>query len=83
MTGAERRELVTELVEDGAVLWNDCDDAILGASDGRVVYSWQRLVACFVAQGMTEEDAEEWVGYNISGAYVGEYTPIIITELTP
>jgi hypothetical protein len=27
---------------------------------------------------MSEEDAYEWVGYNILGVYVGEFTPIHI-----
>ena len=27
---------------------------------------------------MTELEAVEWIDFNIAGAYVGEYTPIII-----
>jgi hypothetical protein len=81
MTGAERREWVTELVEPEAILWNDCDDAIIGVSGGKVVYGRDALIAVFVAQGMTEEEADEWVGYNIEGAYVGELTPLIVQEI--
>jgi hypothetical protein len=81
MTGAERREWVEEMVDPEAVLWNECDDAIIGVSEGKVVYGRNALIAVFVAQGMTEEDAEDWVGYNIEGAYVGEYTPLIVQEL--
>ena len=81
MTGAERREWVEEMVDPEAVLWNECDDAIIGVSAGRVVYGRNALIAVFVAQGMTEEDAEDWVGYNIEGAYVGEYTPLIVQEV--
>jgi len=81
MTGAERREWVQELVEEDAILWNDCDDAIIGVSGGKVVYGRDALIAVFVAQGMTEEDAEDWVGYNIEGAYVGELTPLIVQEI--
>jgi hypothetical protein len=80
MTGAERRAWVEELVED-AILWNDCDDAIIGVSEGKVVYGRDALIAVFVAQGMTEEEADEWVGYNIEGAYVGELTPLIVQEV--
>ena len=81
MTGAERREWVQELVDEDAILWNDCDDAIIGVSGGKVVYGRDALIAVFVAQGMTEEDAEDWVGYNIEGAYVGELTPLIVQEI--
>jgi hypothetical protein len=81
MTGAERREWVEEMVDPEAVLWNECDDAIIGVSEGKVVYGRDALIAVFVAQGMTEEEADEWVGYNIEGAYFGELTPLIVQEL--
>ena len=80
MTGAERRAWGEELVEE-AILWNDCDDAIIGVSEGKVVYGRDALIAVFVAQGMTEDEADEWVGYNIEGAYVGELTPLIVQEV--
>lgn len=75
------REEVADFNED-AVLWNGCDDAIIGYTpDGKVVYSIEKLWDVFVAQGMTQEEAVEWVDYNILGAYIGEFTPIhIYTE---
>lgn len=81
MTGDERRELVTEQVEDDAVLWDGCDAALIGTSDGRAVYGYARLVQCFVDEGMDEDEAMEWVDYNIVGAYVGPLTPYIVYEI--
>lgn len=50
----------------------------------RVVYSRDKLVECFVSSdGMTEEEAVEWVEYNIDRAlpYWGEHAPIIMDDL--
>jgi len=67
-----------------AILWDGCDDAIMGMTpNGCVVYSIDRLLDVFIKQGMTEEEAVEWVDYNILGAYVGEYTPVHIYEFEP
>lgn len=68
-----------QIAEDNqeAILWDDCDDAIIGITpEGKAVYSIEKLWKIFISEGMTEEEAIEWVDYNILGAYVGEYTPI-------
>ena len=61
-----------------AILWDGLDSCIVGMStDGRAIYSLDSLVEHFqVYEEMSEEDAVEYVDYNIVGAYVGEYTPI-------
>lgn len=72
------REQIAEINPE-AILWDNCDDAIIGITpEGQVVYSIEKLWDVFVAQGMSELEAIEWVDYNILGAYVGEYTPIHI-----
>jgi hypothetical protein len=43
-----------------------------------LVYSHAMLVASFVRQGMTETEAYEWVEFNITGAWLGDKTPIVI-----
>lgn len=63
-------------------LWDNLDDAIVGIAerDGLAVavYGYDRMVAAFVArEGWTEEEAVEWVDFNIVGAYVGPGTPLI------
>jgi hypothetical protein len=65
------------------IVWDDCDAAILGHTlDLRVVYCYDRLVSVFVGQGMTKEEANDWVNFNIVGTYVGENTPIIVYPAT-
>lgn len=41
-------------------------------------YEYPRLVGIFMEQGMTQDEAEEWVDFNLVGAWVGESTPIIM-----
>ena len=50
----------------------------------RVVYSRDKLVECFVSSdGMTEEEAVEWIEYNIDVLcrIGGEHAPIIMDDL--
>jgi len=59
--------------------------AIVGidANNGRVVYSRYKLVTAFMSEGMTEEEALEWISYNIDRSlpYQGEHAPIIMDEV--
>lgn len=43
-----------------------------------VVYDRAKLVQAFVEQGMDQEDADEWVSFNVEGAFMGEGTPLIL-----
>jgi len=57
------------------------DAAIIGIdSKQRMVYSIEKILAILIDDDMNEEDALEHFYYNISGSYVGDYTPIYIWE---
>lgn len=76
-------EQAKELVDPDAVIWTDCDEAIVGTGyrcgqKTLFVYDHEALVTVFIKQGMDQEEAIEWVDYNIVGAWVGEGTPIIL-----
>ncbi len=66
------------------------DDAIVGSADvwvgnatiEKLIYSGEKIVKVLMAQGMTEEEAYEFVDFNIAGAYVGEETPVIVWPYT-
>ena len=45
-----------------------------------LIYSGQKLMEIFMDEGMTDEEAIEWISFNIEGAYVGPSTPIIMWE---
>ena len=55
------------------------------------IYSYEALVMHFkneylsdqenpITEDQAEEDAMEWVDYNIAGGYLGIYTPLIIND---
>jgi len=78
---AWQREWADEHAE-GAVVWDDCDDAIIGAAsrcamETCLVYDYEKLVQVFLRDGMTYEEAAEYVDFNILGAFVCERTPLI------
>ena len=55
------------------------DDAVIGVDEGdpmRLIYSVTKCLEVLVAEGMTEEEAQEHFSFNVSGAYLGEKTPI-------
>ena len=72
-----------------AVLQIDgAEQAIIGIAHrcGQIpllVYSREKLEQHFVEQGMTFEEASEWISFNIEGAWLGEGTPIILGEMSP
>jgi hypothetical protein len=56
------------------------DHAILGVVFGygqepAVLYDEAKVLGAMIADGMTEEAAEEWFEYHTIGAYLGEATP--------
>ena len=84
------RETFEEIChEERLKLWTDCDEAIVGIATKRdpysqplVVYDRDKLVENFMKKdGMTFDEAEEWVSFNIEGAYIGETTPLILERI--
>jgi len=43
-----------------------------------LVYEGAKIVGNLVRQGMTLDEAHEYIDFNIEGAYVGEETPIVM-----
>ena len=83
----KREELIDLIPDDtNSVLLEpeEMDSALLGydESGNRFVYGYKRLVAYFVEEGMSEEEAIEWIDYNIIRGlpYMGENAPIVIEE---
>ena len=77
------REALVDLTGDEELLFADgFDSAIIGVDvvSNRVVYSHGLMMEVLVLEGMTEEDALEYLDYNVINAYVGERTPIYIYE---
>ncbi len=67
--------------------WSDLDKAILGTTltyqDGErvpvFVYSGEEIVSVLMDRdGMTRDEALEFVDFNIEGAYTGNDTPLLV-----
>lgn len=81
MTAAEK---IQNAGFDDVVIFDQVsyDDALVGVTvDGRAVYDYTKMVAWLVEhEGMTEEEAEEWLEYNTIGALpsAGNRGPVIM-----
>lgn len=62
-----------------AILFDGLDECMIGMdSSNRIVYCYDKIVKHFINSGMNEDDAVEWVDFNILNLHLGEYTPIIV-----
>ena len=43
-----------------------------------LVYDAEQIRENLMKQGMTHEDAREYIEFNIEGAYVGDGTPVLV-----
>lgn len=73
-----KREVLIENTEEEILTADGFDDAILGYDEasGKVIYSVSKCIEILMEDDMTYEDAIEYFYFNVSGAYVGELTPI-------
>ena len=58
----------------------DCTPAVVGFTDKQVIYCFDLLVKCFVDWGLEENEAREYVDFNICNTHLGEYEPIIMYQ---
>ena len=59
------------------------DEAFLGVTEGmgvcRAVYDSNKCIEILEKRdGTTREEAREYFSFNVTGAYVGEYTPVFV-----
>lgn len=76
---AELLEGIVEYYADEEILKADgFDDAVIGVDEKtmRLIYSVGRCIEILVEDGMTMEEAMEYFDFNVSGAWVGDKTPI-------
>ena len=66
--------------------WDGFDNAIIGvgerhSTDSMIVYDYEKMVKILVMRDdMTYEEAEEYIDFNIIGAWIGDTTPIIVRQ---
>lgn len=89
MTPDERRLAVEDYLSEllgEAVLFDGLDEAIVGVASqypqpSLVVYDRELVVAALVAQGMTDDEAWDWYGFNIADLYAGPGTPLVLIRV--
>lgn len=73
---------------ESILLMDGFDDAFIGFTTPfnmptLAVYSHAKMINVLMFRdGMSYEDADEYIEFNCIGAYVGEQTPIIMFEMT-
>lgn len=81
------KDYLCELGHEDTVVLESPDylSAVAGVSeDGRIIYSYPRMLEHLVLNdGMTYEEAAEFIDYNTIGSlpYMGEKAPIILNEI--
>jgi len=79
----EFREMYPEaLIMDGG--FNECIVGVLErcGQEDIVVYDKTKVIDKHMQDGLTEEEAIEFMNYNQIGAYVGDYTPGFLEPFT-
>ena len=56
------------ILSENALYLHGLKDAIAGSSScGKIIYDYEKVLAIFVKQGMTQEEAIDYVDYNVMG----------------
>jgi hypothetical protein len=77
------------LCDDDTLFLPGLEAALLGiatrCTQGPVaVYDYDALVRVFVERdGLTPEEAAEYIDFNIAGAWVGDRTPLLLVRVSP
>lgn len=70
-------EILNDYSEEELLIADGFDEAVIGIDENsmRLIYSISKCIK-ILCRDMSEEDALEYFSFNVSGAYVGEKTPI-------
>lgn len=78
----KRQDIVDACGDEEVIFLDGLDEAIVGFNCGfglpNAIYDYDKIILSLIDDGMTAEEAVEYFGYNIAGAYVGERTPIVL-----
>ena len=76
-------DALAEETESEFLQIDGCQECIVGSvspinEPTRLVYSYDRLIYHFIKDGMSIDEASDYVDFNIVGAYGGPGTPLIL-----
>jgi len=69
------------LEENECLLADGFEDALIGITEGMnsvAVYDYESCVHILTEQDMSYDEAVEYMDFNVTGAYVGEKTPVFV-----
>ncbi len=85
MNREELNDVLLDMGAEGATMIDGYEDAAVGVTlDGQVVYDYDAMIRVLQDRdGMTQEEAIEWIDYNTLRAldYAGEMAPIVVYSL--
>jgi len=80
------KEHLMEILEEEECLTADgFDDALVGCTYGAnvvAVYDINKMVEILMKEGLDNDDAVEFLEYNVVGAHLGEKTPLYVSFVT-
>jgi hypothetical protein len=79
----KRVEIIELYADTDNILFADgLDEAIIGFEPNlwRVVYSRNRCIEIIAAEGISTEDALEYLEYNTFNTYMGDKTPLWVED---
>ena len=67
-----------EMCDPEAIRFTGLDDAILGTNqNGELVYSFELMIDSFMGDGMSYEEAVEWIDFNVVPIMGGQVFTIL------
>ena len=74
--------MIPNMNDDELLKIDGFDEAIIGVQESierKLVYDIDKIAEILMTrEQMTEEDSYDYISYNITSAYVGEKTPILV-----
>ena len=82
MSIEELQEYIAECTEQTVLIFSNYSDAFLGLShDNRAVYSYTKIFGCLTKEGMSEEEAIEYIDYNVLGSLTDDnIMPVVVMD---
>lgn len=78
--------LSLEELKGGYASWDGFDDAILGiaercSQEAVLLYDYESMIDVLMRRdGLNRENAEEYLQFNVIGAWIGDQTPLVFYE---
>ena len=77
-----------ETKDEGVLLADGFEEALIGIGHrftlAVAVYDRQKCLDILMSRdGMTDEEAEEYLSFNVEGAFMGEHTPVFVEKMRP